>query len=394
MRRLSILLVLLCFGAPAFAQTTTSVSGTITDSGGQAWLRGQITFTFKPSPSNPSGQYFNGGAPFNTNTTITQALDNTGSFSGLSVPSNATISPSGSAWTVQTCSAATVASGCFVTSLTISGASQNISSAVIPPAIQVSLSGGNAAYSDAEIINPHQGSFYANLTDGTVHYCSTVPPCTWVALASASSILGTNNTFTGNNTFSGPSTFSGQATTNAFYVTDAPCAAGIGGLTLFCSDSTDNLVKININGSGLTNLPETTQLTSNYTNSTTSFTPLPSFSYDPSTGHNYTISCKMFVEGSAVTAAPKFEIVGTAVLNYLVVSLSAASGVAALGNTTTNAYSTALTLGNLGATAPTFFEQDINIGFQVSTTGAFNLNAAANGAGTLTILAGSTCSFQ
>lgn len=182
MKKLALLTFLtLLFVSGASAQNT-AVSATITDGGGQAWLRGTYSFTFRPSPLNTQGPYFLAGAPFNINTTISGNLDNTGSFSGVVVPSNTSITPAGSLWTVQVCPAATVANGCYVINLTISGATQNISSAVIPPTVQVSLSGGNAAYSDSEIIGAHQGSFYSNLTDGTVHYCSTVPPCTWVPL--------------------------------------------------------------------------------------------------------------------------------------------------------------------------------------------------------------------
>lgn len=215
MRRVLLIAIMLVSPLALRAQNTL-VSGTISDSSSQAWKNGTYSFTFNPSPSNPFGPYFLNGAPFNISTTVSGSLDNTGALTSVPVPSNALISPAGSTYKVQVCPAAGVlANGCFVTTLTISGASQTITSSVVPPPLFVSLPTGSSAYSDSEILGAKQGSFYVNLTDGGLHYCSTVPPCVWVVLASSGSILGTNNTWTGNNQWQALSTFNAAAVFNS-----------------------------------------------------------------------------------------------------------------------------------------------------------------------------------
>jgi hypothetical protein len=189
MRRLLIVLVLLLTGVPALAQTT-SVSGTITDQNSQVWAFGTVQFVFRPSNSNPTGPYFQGGAPFNVNTTVPSSgtplqLDGTGSFAGLVVPDNNTITPSGSTFNVTVCPAATTP--CFTKSLTITGATQNISSSVVPPASILNLTVpllGARAYTDAEVSGAQPGTLYFNVTDNRLHVCilTGFPPCTWFVL--------------------------------------------------------------------------------------------------------------------------------------------------------------------------------------------------------------------
>jgi len=186
MRRLFLLalLVLLC-AIPAHGQSTT-VSGQIVDSGGQTWFAGTIQFTFRVSPSNPSAQYMWNGAPFSSSSTFPQnplSLDGTGSFSGLSIPSNTAIAPAGSTWIVTVCPAATVPN-CYTKGLTITGATQNISSQVVPPPVVVNFSVpivGARAYTDAEVVGASPGAIYLNVTDNTLHVCvqTGFPPCTW-----------------------------------------------------------------------------------------------------------------------------------------------------------------------------------------------------------------------
>jgi hypothetical protein len=188
MRRLLLLvLALLASAIPARGQSTT-VSGTITDQGGQAWFSGTVQLTFRPSNSNPTAQYFWNGAPFDKNTTIpvpALQLDGSGSFSGVSVPSNNFITPSGSTWTVQVTPASTTPS--FSQNLTITGATQNISAQIIPPAISLNLSVpllGARAYTDSEVSGALPGTLYFNNTDNRIHVCllTGFPPCTWFVL--------------------------------------------------------------------------------------------------------------------------------------------------------------------------------------------------------------------
>src|SRR6267142_2731001 len=184
MRYISRLLPLFLL-APFLAHAqTTSVSGTITDAGGQSWNYGSFSFFFVPSPVNPQGPYRFQGQPFNVNQVISGSLNVSGSFSGALVPDNTFIFPSGSGWRAQFCPAATTA--CSSVTLTISGATQSVTSSITPPAIVLNLGNpppGAAAYSDSEIQGAKPGSFYYNINSNTLKMCSitSFPPCTWLA---------------------------------------------------------------------------------------------------------------------------------------------------------------------------------------------------------------------
>lgn len=181
---LPVLLALLS-GVPALAQST-SVSATIIDSGSQAWAFGSVQFRFRPADSNPTGQYFWNGAPFDKSTTIPQnplALDGSGAFSGVSVPSNNFITPAGSTWTVTVCPGASTP--CTSQNLTITGTTQTLS--ITPPAIILNLTVpllAARAYSDSEVTGAIPGTDYFNITDNRTHLCiqTGFPPCTWVVI--------------------------------------------------------------------------------------------------------------------------------------------------------------------------------------------------------------------
>lgn len=221
MKLVMVLACLLLFAGFASGQST-SVSATIVDGASQSWNNGTYSFTFKVAANNPTAQYFWNGAPFSSAQTISGNLDGTGSLSAVSVPSNTAITPSGSTWTFQACPAATATNGCFAVALTITGPTQNISSAVIPPPIVVNLAtpfAGASAYTDSEISGAKTGSQYFNLSDSTLHVCAGFPPCTWISIGSTGSILASNNTFTGINTFT--QTIIGNISGNAATATNA-----------------------------------------------------------------------------------------------------------------------------------------------------------------------------
>jgi hypothetical protein len=208
MKWLTLAVLCMALAGASYGQSTT-VSGTITDTGSTTWKNGTYSFSFKPAASNPVGPYVWNGAAFNSAQTIAGNLDGTGSFS-VSVPSNTSITPAGSTWVFQVCPAAS--STCYPAVLTITGSTQSLTSTVVPPAVSVNLTNppaGASAYNDAEITGAKTGSFYFNLSDSTIHMCSGFPPCTWLSIGSTSSILPSNNAFTGNNTFAGTSGLNG-----------------------------------------------------------------------------------------------------------------------------------------------------------------------------------------
>lgn len=165
------IVIVLAFSVGALAQSTT-VSGTVTDAGAQAWTGAAYTFTFVPNPQFPTGPYtWTGGV---LNTTIKGVLSGTATYS-QSVPSNASISPSGSTWQLQVCPQAT--SPCFVTSnTTISGGTQTLNAT--PPAISINLNNPpgpyTSAYADTEIATTPLGGQYYNTTLSSQRQCTVI----------------------------------------------------------------------------------------------------------------------------------------------------------------------------------------------------------------------------
>lgn len=146
----------------AFAQSTT-VSGTVTDAGSQAWANGTYQFIFQPNPQFPTGPYtWTGGA---LNNVISGSLDGSGNYS-VSIPSNSAITPAGSTWILKATPNAT-SQGFSTPRTTITGGTQTLN--VTPPVILISwaIPPGPAisAYTDAEIGGPlPKGAEYFNVT--------------------------------------------------------------------------------------------------------------------------------------------------------------------------------------------------------------------------------------
>jgi hypothetical protein len=163
MRRLILGLIFVLAGAVGAQAQSTTVSGQVTDAGGQAWNNGTFTATFVPNPQFPVGPYtWTGGT---LNTVISGSLSGTGSYS-VSIPSNTAISPQGSQWQFQFVPNAT-SSPFTGAKTTITGATQTLNAT--PPDISINLTNPpgpfTTAYADDEITPPiPQGAEYFNTT--------------------------------------------------------------------------------------------------------------------------------------------------------------------------------------------------------------------------------------
>lgn len=174
-------IIALLFLAP-FSYSQTTVSGTITDvPDGQAWFGGTFYFTFRVSPSSPTGPYFNNGVPFSIQQTVSGTLDGSGHYS-VSVPSNSSITPSGSTWDLTVCPQAT--SPCFTQqSVIVTGATLTVSPT--PPSIRINMGSPpptTRAYTDTELVAGVLGQQYFNLVSAGIRICSTLP-CGWTAIS-------------------------------------------------------------------------------------------------------------------------------------------------------------------------------------------------------------------
>src|SRR6267142_3137019 len=156
-RILLAILFLLGTALSARAQSTT-VSGTITDSGSQAWANGTYTFQLVANPQFPNlaSYTWTGGA---LSQTIRGSLNGSGAYS-QSLPSNSAIAPQGSKWVLIACPLAS--SSCFAgANTTITGGAQTLN--LTPPAIAINLQKPDqfvTAYADSEIVTAFIGGQY------------------------------------------------------------------------------------------------------------------------------------------------------------------------------------------------------------------------------------------
>src|ERR1700678_1260003 len=163
MRKTFLLLAFMLSALPAFGQvTTTSVSGTISDANGQAFVSGTWSAVLIAA-SGGTGQPFVCGGVTLSSSQVQQSgnLDSSGAFTATMV-SNSCISPSGSLWQFTFNPAAT--SSPYIQSVFIFGTSQSLTSSITPPAITVNNNQVfTIAYTDGEVFGFKEGSFYWNV---------------------------------------------------------------------------------------------------------------------------------------------------------------------------------------------------------------------------------------
>lgn len=226
-RLLFILIVLLC-AVSAHAQATT-VSGQIVATNAQSWNNGSYQIQFYPPANNPTGPFVWNGQPFSRTTIFNGSLDGTGSFT-QSLPSNTAISPGGSQWQFTVCPNATAP--CYSTILTITGATQNVTSNIVPPAIAINMTNPPPAvhtYLNSELISPSVGQSYWNVSSDTALYWDGIM---WVPIGG-----GGSGGCRGSGPFTVPGLIFGSTTTVCsstafnYYSTGATGSAG------YCNNS-------------------------------------------------------------------------------------------------------------------------------------------------------------
>lgn len=178
------------------------------------------------------------------------------------------------------------------------------------------------------------------------------------------------------------SLFFGSAATNNVKLTAGTLAAG---LTINVPDY----------GVATQQFPGTVFLTgSAYTNATTGLTNVTGLLFPVAANTNYTATCKLTWQGSAGTTGPKWTFTGPAAPTA--VNIGAVSAVTA--TTFTQGVSTAFgtSVNNAGTiTTATNFTDTVTLQLiNGANAGTVQLQAAANGAGTLTVQPGSWCLAQ
>jgi hypothetical protein len=187
------------------------------------------------------------------------------------------------------------------------------------------------------------------------------------------------------------------STAEPLLLTEGACPAGTGSSDLVCADSADHLLHFNPNNAGNQQVPITSSFSSNYTNATTTFSTITNMSWTVAASRTYTLDCKLVYQVSATTAGPKFQLTGPASPTAVVLNAEGGTGAAAYadGSTSTQTtFSNALTtFGTSGATGTNFVVNVSALIVNGVNAGTVALQAAANGAGTLTIIP-SFCRLQ
>jgi lysophospholipase L1-like esterase len=148
----------------ASAQTTTTVSGTITDSDTFNWIGAKIQFSL----FNPFGTQnqitFNGNHLTAAQLNVIVTTDNTGTFS-VALIQNSVLQPANTTWMIQVCPQASVACQ-NIPKQTIFGATQSLSTVInaniIAPRFPAAYSA--VGYGDVEVQQSGLGSTYFNVT--------------------------------------------------------------------------------------------------------------------------------------------------------------------------------------------------------------------------------------
>jgi len=131
-----------------------------------------------------------------------------------------------------------------------------------------------------------------------------------------------------------------------------------------------------------------------YTNATTSFTSVPGIAFPINASQNLTGTCAITWQGSASTTGPKYQFTGPGSPTAVAVGLFTPVTSSTLTNVSAVAFSSPVANANT-VTATTNFTDRLTIGVVNGTTaGTVQLQAAAVGAGTLTIQPGSFCIWQ
>lgn len=180
-------------------------------------------------------------------------------------------------------------------------------------------------------------------------------------------------------------------------IAEGSCPSGSSGNDLLCGDSTDHLLHYNPNNAGLQQIPLVSMVTSVYTNATTAFSTVSFSPALPTIAANrtYSVRCEIIFQGSAGTAGPKFQVTGPAAATSVRLSVDGATASAGYAAAVASGFSNGnAALGTITSTGSDLIAHVIIGIMNGANSGAIALQAAANGAGTLTIQPDSFCVIQ
>lgn len=134
-------------------------------------------------------------------------------------------------------------------------------------------------------------------------------------------------------------------------------------------------------------------VTATYTNATTTFSSIPNLGFPVAASAAFYVECMIVWQGSATTTGAKYQWTGPAAPSAVV--SGAIFGITATTNANAAATALSTAMANTGTiTAATNFMDVVRLSIvNGANAGTVQLQAAANGAGTLTIQPGSICTM-
>jgi hypothetical protein len=178
-------------------------------------------------------------------------------------------------------------------------------------------------------------------------------------------------------------------------IPEGTCITSTAGTDILCGNSADHQPATSANAAGIQNMAATFFLANNYTNATTSFTSVTALAFPVNMNRSYHATCHIIWSANTTIANPKYQWTGpNSSTLTLATNLFASVTLTSFANAFANTYSTTIVQTSAVLASTTFID---TIEFALANganKGTVQLQAAAQGAGTVTILAGSSCVVQ
>ncbi|HUD64652.1 MAG TPA: hypothetical protein VMQ17_08745 [Candidatus Sulfotelmatobacter sp.] len=142
------------------------------------------------------------------------------------------------------------------------------------------------------------------------------------------------------------------------------------------------------------NIAQTLYVNASYTNATTTYSNVPNLAFVVQANRNYSVNCNLTWQVSG-TVGPKFQFTGPGSPTSVAINASAAQTATTSGYGSATAFASSVTGTGGTVTTTTNFVANVTLGLiNGANSGTVQLQAAENGAGTLTIQPGSYCEVQ
>lgn len=187
----------------------------------------------------------------------------------------------------------------------------------------------------------------------------------------------------------------GTVNSTTLTLPEAALCSGSANNDVLCGGSSDHLPAFLANNGAALNFPVTLYSTGSYTNATTTFSTVAGLSFPVSANRNYHAYCRITWQGTANTTGPKYQFTGPAAPTAVLFSaFSWITNATFQAQSIVTAFSTPFANTGTITTATNFTDTiDLTV-LNGANAGTVALQAAANGAGTLTIQNGSFCAVQ